>query len=889
MKTGAYLLLASFLLSTSFAYGQQCRLVKGKIVDNTHAPLGSAIVSAIVNNKEFYATSDNQGFFSIRICNAADSTEAWDIALSWSLIGFQKIDTLIAIARAGFDMGELKMQESNDELHEVIVTAKPIEKHGDTTIFNVNSFQNKLDDNLEDVLRKIPGFDIDANGAIKFNGKAIDNILIEGDEMTKNYKSISQNITPDMISKIQMIDKWNKNPILKELANSNNQVMNLTLKNPNHVSTFGKVKLGAGIANKINITGNAFLLNAKLKTMAIGNANNIGTNPYSEIDYSKDYAPNQEYEFDQTLIPAHVQENNLFGQSVFGTNQKNDLLNRSRMGVLNNNYRPSASTNIKLFSDFYADKINQTENTSVSNLLFPQFSYYQQALKNFRPQHFTNNFQYINTKANSRILLAGVYEKKRYQEDDAILSFNDFTSNLKSNYTRTGIGAYFTKRLDSSRAYEISAQYLHDDKSQDYTIESADFRNLDTLYKTKIQWQQAYNKIDYLKAEAKVYYKFRKNWTSQFSVSDIYFNSNFFSALSLQDSLKVIIIPKTFANDNTIAHNSVLANYKSGFKINKFTISGDIGVSFIQNKLADYNKDINTANNGVFFVPKLNLSYAINSKNTLFISTAFNAEYPPLDIQNSSPILTAYRSINYSIPLQQNFGRRMYNILYNFTDYNKGASLQMAIIHFETAKGQIQNIRFAPDFDYYTSRYENVAQVFNNISTKFDKYFFDVKTSVNIKNNFTWMTNPVEVNGKVLSTKMFTYKSSISIRPNIIENTNLALGTNYQYTKDLASSRSIYQLNPFMDILTTVGKKISIGTRFNYYRSNYHPTQKDYLFATANLWYTIIPKKLDIKLSVVNMFNSSQYYTGSKNGYLERNTTTQILSRFALLEFAFKF
>jgi len=179
--------------------------------------------------------------------------------------------------------------------------------------------------------------------------------------------------------------------------------------------------------------------------------------------------------------------------------------------------------------------------------------------------------------------------------------------------------------------------------------------------------------------------------------------------------------------------------------------------------------------------------------------------------------------------------------------------------------------------------------VFNNLYAKFDRYFFDAKTSISIKNNFSWANTPIEVNGIVVSTNSFAYKSSFLLRPNIFSNTNISLGISYQYNKDLSSGNSTYQWNPNFDMISVFGKKVSFGIRTNYYRSNFDPVQKDYWLANANLWYTIIPKKVDLKVSIVNVFNTRQYFTGVKNGFLDRSDATTILSRFGLFELSVKF
>ena len=66
-----------------------------------------------------------------------------------------------------------------------------------------------------------------------------------------------------MVDKVEIIDKYNPNPVLKDLTNSQKQTMNLVLKNPKKLKKFGTLKLGVGVENKYNVSGSLFVLNNK--------------------------------------------------------------------------------------------------------------------------------------------------------------------------------------------------------------------------------------------------------------------------------------------------------------------------------------------------------------------------------------------------------------------------------------------------------------------------------------------------------------------------------------------------------------------------------------------------------------------------------------------------
>ncbi|NJN34482.1 MAG: carboxypeptidase-like regulatory domain-containing protein, partial [Saprospiraceae bacterium] len=105
-------------------------------------------------------------------------------------------------------------------LKEAVVTAssKVIERN-DTTTFKADAFRDSTERNLEQLLAKLPGVEVDKNtGQIFVQGKPIKKIFIEGDDLTgRNYQLMSQNLAADVVDKIQIIDRFTENKLLKGL------------------------------------------------------------------------------------------------------------------------------------------------------------------------------------------------------------------------------------------------------------------------------------------------------------------------------------------------------------------------------------------------------------------------------------------------------------------------------------------------------------------------------------------------------------------------------------------------------------------------------------------------------------------------------------------------
>ena len=100
--------------------------------------------------------------------------------------------------------------------------------------------------------------------------------------------------------------------------------------------------------------------------------------------------------------------------------------------------------------------------------------------------------------------------------------------------------------------------------------------------------------------------------------------------------------------------------------------------------------------------------------------------------------------------------------------------------------------------------------------------------------------------------KNLSYNANLSLRPSIGKNVNASLGADYLYNKDLNANTGTYTFNPFISLSTTIGKKIAIGSKLNFYKTNFFTEKQNYFFANAFAWYYIKKDKIDLKLSCIN-------------------------------------
>ena len=204
-------------------------------------------------------------------------------------------------------------------------------------------------------------------------------------------------------------------------------------------------------------------------------------------------------------------------------------------------------------------------------------------------------------------------------------------------------------------------------------------------------------------------------------------------------------------------------------------------------------------------------------------------------------------------------------------------------------QSEINNFSFTIDFNYYSTRCKRLQQKFDNVYLKFNKYFYSLKTAIGIKHSLIWFSNPTEVQGSITSSRFFTYNASLSVRLMIQKDVNLNFGMDYKYNKDVSSAKSTFQINPYFDLLFSAEKKLSFGGRCRYFYNNYLEQKRKFIFANLYAWYNIISYRLDAKFSVFNMINTQATHSGNDTTARLKSETTQLLPRYALVEFVYKF
>lgn len=173
------------------------------------------------------------------------------------------------------------------ELQEVVVTAKKIRQSGDTISYAASSYISKNDKTLEDLLRKMPGIEIKADGQILYNGQWINEFYIEGlDMLGSNYSVATKNIDAHDIGIVQIMEDHQDVKMLQGVKRGSAPAMNIRLKQSAKGIWSSTLNGALGSQPNVSWDGAATLLNFRKKSQNISvyKTNNIGVDLRPEIN-----------------------------------------------------------------------------------------------------------------------------------------------------------------------------------------------------------------------------------------------------------------------------------------------------------------------------------------------------------------------------------------------------------------------------------------------------------------------------------------------------------------------------------------------------------------------------------------------------------------------------
>lgn len=850
--------------------------IKGKVTYQNQ-PVKRAIVTVkegTQTNKIYQYTNTNQlGEFEFYLKSKSDS-----LVIEVNALGFEKdfkhifgFNTLPKPITIHFDLFE-----ETTVLNEVVINNRPITKKEDTITYLPSRFKDGSERVIEDLLKKLPGIKVSDNGEVTFKGKKIKKMFLDGDDLFElNYALGTRNIDVNMVQKVQAIENFVENDLLKNLVNSDEVAINIELiKGKTDLS--GNATLGSNFQDRHLLEATGLLINKKYKSFSILKNNSIGKNfsSYDLANPQNTYSRGNNVDF---LAPKLLSEGNFMAnldEDYERLNTTNHLSNNTLFKIKNNVIRltfeylnenfsrnNSSMTN---YSDQNQTKIEQQNNLSKKPIFYNTSLFIEnKANKSFHWKYDLNfqdlNSSYANSSLNNEILQNTKTDSKNYFLNQKV---------------------QFTNSINSTTALMGELIYAYDKKSQDQNIfNNLPINNLEGNQYAGFKKANISGQINFFTSKNRLKYKNTLSFSHENNDAKTRLNTN----LEFDELLKI----------NTITYNEskLSVNNAVDFSFQKIRFSAEINGLYFDIDYKDYLIENDKKIKKIFINPSLTTTYTfVKNRSLLQTSISHDNQSPEEQYLLNGLIQTDNRNFIFNSD-NFNFSKNWnYNLSYLFTDYfnNRFVTFQYFQIrkkNYITAKNQVFN-----DYnitEYFLNSDTNLTQ---GIIVNYEEYLGIIGSTVNFNSNvsqniFQNIFNESELREVKVNSLRLNFKITKKITKAIFINNSLSYSSN-QFIVRNSSNQNVSGINNHFKIVYNIKPKWIFTTNLKYYKPDLNSTIS-YSFLDSEASYKL--KSIEIGCVAKNVLNYTNFKTKYVSDMSITNYQQEIMYRYLMLFTRFKF
>lgn len=779
------------------------------------------------------------------------------------------------------------------ELNEVFIEAKKsFSVKNDTIVFNAMSFLQGNEQTVEDLLKKIPGINVDGNGTIKIGNQEIEKVMVDGDDMfEKGYKILTKNMPVYPIDKVEIYQNYSNNKLLKGIENSNKVALNLTLKEDVKRVWFGNIKAAYGVIseNRYEVRGNLMNFGKKNKYYFLTNINNIGEDATGDINHLI-----RPYSFDQAgSIGDDQSVNSLLGLGFDTPNLKQKRVNLNNVEMLSLNSIFTLSDKVKLKTlgflntdevDFFRSSLHQF---SVSNTTFTNsedFIGRKIQLTGFGKIDLTYDISKAKT-----FEYTGKFNKTNEKNRSDLLFNNDLLNErLNANNQLLDQKVVYTNKFKDNKVFLLSGRCISEKTPQNYSVNQFIFNDLFTENANNTK-QFSENKMQFAGIEAHLLDKKKNGDLLEIKIGNQLRIDDLITHFELLQNDNNLSFPNDYQNQLTYNTNDLYLSAKYRLNLKSFTVSAQADAHQLFNKLENFS--IKSNQSPFFVMPKIGLDWKIDEKNKILSSYSYNTTNAGILDAYSGFVQTGFRS--FSKGLEEFNQLNSSTATLNYT-YGSWGDKFFATTFFLYAKNNdffSTNSIIAQNF----SQSEKIIikdREFLSISSSFDRYFKPIKSNLKInvgatKTNFKNIVN----NSNLREVKNLNANYGFELRSGFRGFFNYHIGSKWNYNQVETSIKNNFTDNmSFLDLSFMFNDKFNIQVQSErYFFGNLDKDNNKYYFLDVEARYTVKENKLTFFLSGNNLFNTELFRNYSISDINVSQTEYRLIPRYVMVKMEYRF
>lgn len=891
------ILLFALLFTSAISLSQTIRF-EGSVLESGKTPLEMANVMAVnqaTKAVDAYGITNDKGKFVLNL----NKNATYNVKISY--LGMQNKEITITTQSENITQN-ITLEPGGIELEGVeIVREMPVSIKGDTIVYNADSFKTGTERKLEDILKKLPGVEVNADGEVEVEGKKVTKLMVEGKDFFDGDTKLGvKNIPADAIDKVQVLRNYNENSILKGVENNQDNIaMNIKLKSGKKNFWFGDMTAGIGVGHdeeRYLINPKLFYYNPKYSINIITNFNNIGELPLTIQDYFK-FTGGFRNMMGKGGSSFNVSSNDL-GISLLRNNRAKEI--ETNFGATNFSYNVTKTWSLSGFG-IISSSITDLETKSQTNIFVPNSSEVATTENREEVAHQKSSLGLFKLsssyKPSARFQfdydILGKISKQDENNDLLRESIEGGISDTENIFTskkqdptslNQNLSAYYTQSDKNIFAFEMQHLYQDEDPFYNANLETQPFNLLGyTSGENRNDINQSRfvktNKID---AKLDYYYMVTPKSNINVTLGNTYSHQTFDSSIyQVLDDGSVNDLNNP-ANTNDVTYNFNDAFLGLHYKIlsGKFTFTP--GVSFHSYDMT--NTQLGSKFNMNFFriLPDFLAIYQIKKSETLTYNFGLTNNFTDINRLAEGFVLNGYNSLSRGSRTLENSTVQSHSL--TFRKFN--------MFNFEYINA---NINYTKSVDAVKT--QSVFDGVNQSSSPFNSDFADesisgfasygrsflknYKASFNTRLNWSKFNN---IQNTILVTnESFTQVHSLSLSTNYKNLPNLEVG--YSLTINDYAGSKFYTDRPSARLDYYFLKSFSFVSEYEFY--HYYNADKtvenEYDFLSASLIYQKKDSKWEYKVAATNLLNTTSLNDDSFSQFSTRTSQYTVQPRYIIL------
>jgi len=876
-----------------FAISSKAQNIKfeGFVTDPAGIGLEMANVMAVnqaTKGMDAYSITNDKGKFQL----ALKPNSTYTVKISY--IGFSALEETVVTTTE--NINKIFTLQEGVELEGVeIVHEMPVSIKGDTIVYNADSFTTGTERKLEDVLKKMPGIEVNADGEIEVEGKKVQKLMVEGKDFFDGDTKLGvKNIPADAIDKVQVLRNYNENSILKGVENNQDNIaMNIKLKDGKKNFWFGDMTAGIGVGHKEErylVNPKLFYYNPKYSINLITNFNNIGELPLTIQDYFK-FTGGFRSMMAKGGSSFNISSNDL-GISMMRNNRAKEI--ETSFGATNFSYNVTKAWTLSGFG-ILSSSITDLETKSQTTILetgaqqrSEDVSHQKSNLGLFK---LSSSYK-PSTQFQFDYDVLGKLSKQDENNDllrESIVNSVSDTENIFTNKNQSptsfnqNLSFFYTPNDKHIFALEMQHLYQDEDPFYNANLESEPFTlagyvsgqdrnnyNQDRFVKT--------NKID---AKLDYYYmvtpKTNINITLGNTNSHQNFNSNIFQILD-DGSRNNLEAPE---NTNRVKYdfNDAFVGFHYKILTGKFTLTPGFSVhSYTMSNTqlgSDYKQDF------VRILPDFYALYQIKKSESLTYNFSFTNSFTDINQLVEGYILQGYSSLFQGNRMLENATAQQHSLSYfkynmfNFENIS-------AFVNYSRSVDPVKSDAFFDGINQSSRPFNsNFADESISGRGRYGRSFLrNYKASVSA--NLSWSKFNNRQNGNEIVSESFTQGYTLSASTNYKKLPNLEIG--YSLSINDYTGGVFYNEKPFAKLDYYFLDSFSFVTEyeFNHYYNEGKTSDNKFDFLSASLIYQKKDSKWEYKVSGTNLLNTTSINDDSFSQLITRTSQYRVQPRYII-------